>query len=66
MTTIDGGRLRPLVRQAGGAAGEAAIAVLVANNVDVRTPATPPDEPELKALPGHSSEHVVPGEVVDQ
>ncbi|WP_051026448.1 arabinofuranosyltransferase [Nocardia higoensis] len=30
MTTSDGGRLRPLVRQAGGAAGEAAIAVLVA------------------------------------
>ncbi|MBF6356889.1 arabinofuranosyltransferase [Nocardia higoensis] len=30
MTTSDGGRLRPLVRQAGGAAGEALLAVLVA------------------------------------
>ncbi|NLT30829.1 MAG: DUF3099 domain-containing protein [Propionibacterium sp.] len=48
-----------------GAAFLPALAVLIANNVDIRTPQPVPDEPVLKALPAHHSDHVVPGEVVD-
>ncbi|MGJ3507194.1 DUF3099 domain-containing protein [Enemella sp. A6] len=48
-----------------GAAVLPALAVLIANNVDIRTPAPVPDEPQYKAIPAQHSDHVVPGEVID-